>query len=179
LRAFIGIRHRIIGLESPEFDNAMTQGMRFFVGCVNYATSENAPAELKSVDSSRGVMSICGVPFKVYRPNDEGKPRQNKTAVANQERTAITDQLSLFAVPFGNILLRVDVDEIGEPVAILWEEWTNGTRVWHARVYDNESENTLSVINPSALPEPAQPRKPSIGVDEDVVINDSDDDSED
>lgn len=156
---FIEIRRRIVELEDPDFDNVTTQGMRFFVGCINYATSNRRPDELEVKDESRGVVSVCDVPFKIYKPGPDGRPRPNKMYISGREH----EQLALIDLPPDHFLLRVDVDEQGDPVALRWEEWTNGAVAWSTIVFDQATPPTLRVVDSPVRPEPAEP--PPFGIE--------------
>lgn len=171
---FVQIRRDVIEYEHPDFDDASTQGMRFFVGCVNYATGSKKPTELRILDESRGVFSICDHPFKIYKPKPDGKPRTNKTRISHSEY----EQLALIDLPPDHYLLRVDVDDIGDPVALRWEEWTNGQPTWSVTIYDSTIPAPLRAVDSQSRPAPAEALPVDIGADVFDVEDHSDDDND-
>lgn len=182
VRELVDLRHCIIDQESPRCDDAVTRGVRFFRGLVKYAYAANEDSGVQIVDPTRGVISVCGLPVKIYRPDNAGRPRANKTLVESRERDAI-EILALpgFESQFTNLLVRLEDDEDGAPEAIRWEEWEHDRLIWSVRIFERSGTPTLRLVDPDTLPEPAKPNKPRITEDDQKPIErgDGDDDTTD
>lgn len=180
LESLLTLRRSILDLESEAFDDVTTQGQRFYVGYVRLAEGEGRPPGLELVDDNRGVLSLCGLPFKIYRPNRGGRPGPNKTRVAAAEKGSLEYQTQLFEEPAQrhNKLLRFVVDSQGDPVALIWEEWEGRTRVWADEIYRASDDSpAVTPTDPSEGPPPVRPRRSLVTLPGDVVENPPDDDA--
>ena len=177
----LDLRRAILDLESVDFDDPTTQGQRYYVGYVRLAQRDDRPNGLDLVDETRGVLSIFGLPFKVYRPNPRGAPGSNKTRVADAERASLAYQTRLFTdeqLRPGevNMLLRVVVDADGDPLLLVWEEWDGRCRTWSADVYRQQDGGTPIVSTaPAQPPPPVRPVRDPVTVPGDLEENDPDD----